>query len=231
MYVSWNGATEVTQWKFAVADDEEVDGARFFVIGKKDKTGFETVAQFDQGGIFAIAYALDREGNVLGKAAPVKCVDFVDAGKSDHTFEDPGVFRRPPGVGAVTVPVVDDVAAPDVVDGTDRDVSHEGQEADAVSEGGKEWPRPSPSPTAPAKLSDGETEKKHQQEKEQEQKEKEPHPPVEAAAPGKAPPGMDGIDRAVIGSASPRLLTIILFLSVSSAGVLLLMRRLRRRIF
>jgi hypothetical protein len=102
MYVSWNAATEVARWEFA-ATQEDGPMARFTVIGLKDKHGFETVAKFNEGGKFAIVHALDRDGKLLGKAAPVRCEDLVAAANSAEqsltgSHADLKLYQKPPGL-------------------------------------------------------------------------------------------------------------------------------------
>lgn len=62
VYVSWNGATEVTQWDFY----EDGDSPRF--LGSKIKSGFETV--FQKAGCYSpiFAEALDKEKKILGRS-------------------------------------------------------------------------------------------------------------------------------------------------------------------
>lgn len=212
MYVSWNGATEVKQWKFAVTEDAEADGARFTVIGSKEKQGFETVAQLSQGGKFALAYGLDQDGIVLRKSAPVQCMNIVEAGSISHQFEDPIAYHRHPGTFTDVPAVTDPGAAPGTADEINGNVFHEHQEGEAEGSGAKE--------STSAATSDDETENKTQQKQ----------PATEAASAGNAPPRLIDVGGAFMSDTSPRPLTIMLFSSVALAGVLLMMRRLRRRI-
>jgi len=58
-YVSWNGATEVKAWRFAVDDKD--------IWVKVDKSGFETRADLRQfSGDVVHVQALDAQGNVIG---------------------------------------------------------------------------------------------------------------------------------------------------------------------
>jgi hypothetical protein len=59
-YVSWNGATEVTWWRFLAGDD--ADSARD--VGTIRREGFETSAEIPNAPYVAVQ-ALDADGNVL----------------------------------------------------------------------------------------------------------------------------------------------------------------------
>lgn len=59
-YVSWNGATEVAQWRLFAGDS--VETAEFHAVG--DRTGFETQLPAPDSAYIAVQ-ALDEDGNVL----------------------------------------------------------------------------------------------------------------------------------------------------------------------
>ena len=62
-YVSWNGATEVAEWKFyTVERDQPVH------IGTARRTGFETMFMSDGMARTVLVEAVDRNGNSLGKS-------------------------------------------------------------------------------------------------------------------------------------------------------------------
>ncbi|KAE8148679.1 ASST-domain-containing protein [Aspergillus avenaceus] len=67
VFVSWNGATEVTTWRLEVWDSDGLDEVAFGVIAQFEKTGFETEIEIpkDLGPLFRLA-ALDSMGNILG---------------------------------------------------------------------------------------------------------------------------------------------------------------------
>ncbi|RAQ42135.1 hypothetical protein AFGD_001130 [Aspergillus flavus] len=67
VYVSWNGATEVTSWRLEVWTSDDLTESSFGVVAQFEKTGFETEIDIpeDLGPLFRLA-ALDSEGNVLG---------------------------------------------------------------------------------------------------------------------------------------------------------------------
>lgn len=63
-YVSWNGATEVTQWRFfGLRDDQQST-----LIGTSNKTGFETMHMSAGAYRQVIAEAMDAQGKSLGKS-------------------------------------------------------------------------------------------------------------------------------------------------------------------
>lgn len=61
-YVSWNGATEVRQWRFYSASA----GVRSSLVGAVAKTGFETRIQIPVQASAIIAEGLDGDGRILG---------------------------------------------------------------------------------------------------------------------------------------------------------------------
>ncbi|KAM3417207.1 hypothetical protein BST61_g5467 [Cercospora zeina] len=90
-YVSWNGATEVDDWRFyAVGKD-----GKGTILGRMEKSGFETM--FQMKGCFDEVYAEAgcSDGKVLGKSAVVATrdaggicqVDGRQAGDRLHRFE------------------------------------------------------------------------------------------------------------------------------------------------
>lgn len=68
-HVSWNGATEVAEWAFY--DDYEQEGR---LLGKTKRTGFETAFQSFSFAEKVYAEAIDKDGNVLGKAEAVSVI-------------------------------------------------------------------------------------------------------------------------------------------------------------
>jgi hypothetical protein len=71
VYVSWNGATEVTDWQVVSGDDP----GGLASIGTFPRTDFETVlAVHPSGGLLAVR-ALDAHGDVLGTSATVTLQD------------------------------------------------------------------------------------------------------------------------------------------------------------
>jgi hypothetical protein len=71
-YVSWNGATEVTSWRFVEYNNQ----TRYSVshpVGSATKTGFETNATFSSGFIqYSYVEALGSHAQVLSQSAIVK---------------------------------------------------------------------------------------------------------------------------------------------------------------
>lgn len=63
-YVSWNGATEVAQWRFySIVDGEEV------ILGSKMKTGFETMFQVSGYDQAVLVEAVGADGfSILGRS-------------------------------------------------------------------------------------------------------------------------------------------------------------------
>lgn len=60
-YASWNGATEVAEWRFYNAQTDSL-------LGSKERTGFETMfSQSRELADFVYAEALSYDGSVLGR--------------------------------------------------------------------------------------------------------------------------------------------------------------------
>jgi hypothetical protein len=207
MYVSWNGATELTDWKFAMTNDQEAEGAVFSVVGtKKKKRGFETVVQLDYAGTYALVYGLDRDGNVLGKSAPVKCDDIVEAAYIKQEV-DPEAFRKPLGSAGSFHATGNS--------GEDHETEQEQEHESEKEHESEVWP-------------EDEQGREHESEEVNEQ---EPSSEAPKATVGGRPPNFIGTDRALVVDTAYREMTITLFLFVSLVGGLVLMRRFRRRIF
>ncbi len=66
VYVSWNGATEVAQWRLVTGED--ADNVREVAV--VDKTSFETAIPLEDSGDYLAVEALDAEGNVLATGTP-----------------------------------------------------------------------------------------------------------------------------------------------------------------
>ncbi|KAJ9495420.1 hypothetical protein H2202_009207 [Exophiala xenobiotica] len=64
-YVSWNGATDITDWKFYGAQNATGD---FKYIGQARKTGFETAFSEKGEWKFVYAEAIAKDGSTLGKS-------------------------------------------------------------------------------------------------------------------------------------------------------------------
>lgn len=207
MYVSWNGATEVTHWKFAMTNDEKAEGAVYPTVGTKtEKRGFETVAQLDYAGIYALAYGLDKDGNVLGKSEPVKCEDIVEVSYIKQPV-DPKGFRRPPGSASNFRPKTP-VKEPE--NEREHELENELKHAsESQQETGKE---------------------EHQNEKEPHEIEKqsEQRPSNEIAKAGDRPANFFGVGRVFEIDTRRRDRSIMFFLFVSCLGGLLLIKRFRR---
>ncbi|KAI9734893.1 MAG: hypothetical protein M1834_001973 [Cirrosporium novae-zelandiae] len=65
--VSWNGATEVTQWAFYGSD---IRTGNFTALGTVNRTGFETNYTSSEYQGYVIAKALASDGSELGKSTP-----------------------------------------------------------------------------------------------------------------------------------------------------------------
>ena len=66
-YLSWNGATEVAAWDvLAGALPTELQG-----VARAASQGFETVIPFESDALYALARALDAEGNELGRSGVI----------------------------------------------------------------------------------------------------------------------------------------------------------------
>lgn len=70
LYASWNGATEIHQWRFYGGDDGP--GGPFRSLGIVAKDGFETAMKARMAVRFAYAEAVARDGEVLGRSRVVK---------------------------------------------------------------------------------------------------------------------------------------------------------------
>ena len=74
-YVSWNGATEVSEWAFYLGDSNKTQStAAFSKVGSTRKSGFET--QFSARGYAAWSFveAIGKEGQVLGRSEMMRTV-------------------------------------------------------------------------------------------------------------------------------------------------------------
>ncbi|WP_180967342.1 arylsulfotransferase family protein [Zhihengliuella halotolerans] len=65
-YVSWNGATEVAQWRLLAGEDES--GATEAAV--VDRESFETAIPVPEGALYVSVEALGVDGEVLGTATP-----------------------------------------------------------------------------------------------------------------------------------------------------------------
>lgn len=62
VFVSWNGATNVSEWSFVYGDDAEVlQSSDTFA-----RSGFESNATYSQEGIYMAVMGLDADGDCLG---------------------------------------------------------------------------------------------------------------------------------------------------------------------
>jgi hypothetical protein len=66
VYVSWNGATEVAQWRLITGD--EADSATEALV--VEKTSFETAIPLETSSAYLAVEALDEDGHVLGTGLP-----------------------------------------------------------------------------------------------------------------------------------------------------------------
>lgn len=70
LYVSWNGATEVKQWKILSTDDKSADDYKSHEA--VDRTGFETKISLGWDvGEFVRVVALDSKGEILASSEPI----------------------------------------------------------------------------------------------------------------------------------------------------------------
>jgi hypothetical protein len=68
VYASWNGATDVAQWRVFGGSDESA----LEPLGTGDRQDFETKLEFPATPALVQVEALDATGNVLGRSAIVK---------------------------------------------------------------------------------------------------------------------------------------------------------------
>jgi len=68
VYVSWNGATEVTRWQVLVGEAND----DLAVVATAAKSGFETAIPFHTTGKYIAVQALDRKGEVIGVSRTLK---------------------------------------------------------------------------------------------------------------------------------------------------------------
>lgn len=71
VHVSWNGATEVDEWKLYKTTDT---GEPKIPIFAKKRTGFETAMAWDGFASYVFVEAVDKHGNVLGQTEIVQTV-------------------------------------------------------------------------------------------------------------------------------------------------------------
>jgi hypothetical protein len=68
VYMSWNGATEVTNWQILAGGD----AASLKNVARSHRTGFETTTAVASNGPYFVAVAMDRAGRELGRSPVVK---------------------------------------------------------------------------------------------------------------------------------------------------------------
>ena len=68
VYVSWNGATDVTRWRVMVGDSN--DGLK--AGPSASKSGFETAIQLPASGKYVAVQALGANGKVLAVSKTLK---------------------------------------------------------------------------------------------------------------------------------------------------------------
>lgn len=84
-YVSWNGATEVKQWRFSTA---AASAGPWHMAGTFNKTGFETQARLENDiAPYVKAEALDTDEKVLGSATEAT---FVPTNADEHNCHEEG---------------------------------------------------------------------------------------------------------------------------------------------
>lgn len=66
VYVSWNGATEVAQWRVVTGDNAE-SATEAAVV---DKQGFETAIPLETAAEYVAVEALDADGQILATGTP-----------------------------------------------------------------------------------------------------------------------------------------------------------------
>ncbi|PPJ52088.1 hypothetical protein CBER1_10040 [Cercospora berteroae] len=71
IYISWNGATEVDDWRFYATDPD----GQTRILGRMQKTGFETLFQMKGCAAEIYAEAISRDSRVLGKSAVAPTLD------------------------------------------------------------------------------------------------------------------------------------------------------------
>ncbi|KAI9737368.1 MAG: hypothetical protein M1834_009522 [Cirrosporium novae-zelandiae] len=77
VYMSWNGATEVSSWVIEGANSAEPADMEFYQVKTVRRAGFETLAALDDNsGSYVRVTAIDDDGNVLGYS------DIVESGQS-----------------------------------------------------------------------------------------------------------------------------------------------------
>lgn len=68
VYVSWNGATEVTRWQVLAGSD----ASSLSSVATAGRTGFETAISVGSSGPFFAVVALDNSGHELARSAPIE---------------------------------------------------------------------------------------------------------------------------------------------------------------
>jgi hypothetical protein len=68
IYVSWNGATELTQWRVDAGSSPQ----QLQPIGIAQRAGFETVIPLNSGLRYVAVTALDTLGRPLGRSRTVR---------------------------------------------------------------------------------------------------------------------------------------------------------------
>lgn len=85
VHVSWNGATEVDQYKLYKTTET---GQPKIPIFQKKKTGYETALTWDGYASYVIVEALDKRGKVLGATAVAKTLDPPAEAMSEAVAEE-----------------------------------------------------------------------------------------------------------------------------------------------
>ncbi len=73
--MSWNGATEVTQWKLFKSDDRSERALEVTVV---PRSGFETAIAYNGYASYVFVEALDKTGKTLGKSRVIETIQPED---------------------------------------------------------------------------------------------------------------------------------------------------------
>ncbi|KAK8162912.1 ASST-domain-containing protein [Phyllosticta citrichinensis] len=90
-YVSWNGATEVKEWKCYGSNTAE---GPWETVARANKTGFETMLRTETVRSFAFAEAIDQDGHVLRRSSVTKT--FVPSAALMAACDDYSCQMHPP---------------------------------------------------------------------------------------------------------------------------------------
>lgn len=96
-YVSWNGDTRTTSWRFAWIFEASDSEAQHVVTTESRRLGFETTANIDSAGKKVVGLSVeaqDEDGQVLVKSDTVRVFASISYGDRDRSIVRGGPSSR-----------------------------------------------------------------------------------------------------------------------------------------